>query len=283
MTRKTPEERYPSMDVVIDVLENWLGLRAGPKTADERDYNESIQQAAQVLSDSPAAKLRRLTLLGAGGAWLAFLLLLLTLGAYQVALVIAGFGMLTASALALTSKSARPSGLVDLVREVLLGGGLRSWIVTGIGLVVLVVLVLKSGLICSLLFLGLCVGSLLGAFYYFVDRPFAAESATAVSGVTDALRRLRRAGYDERKLRAKLADAAGRRWEPLFAAVFGDRRCPLSGSADSTIHPRASFRAGSRGREPLNAAWRVCSNADATGACNGCSNTLRKRGSKPRG
>mgnify|MGYP001063295264 CR=1 FL=1 len=223
MCRKTPEERYPSMDVVVDVLENWLGLRSGPKTTDERGYNEAIQQAAHVLTESPAAKLRRLTLLGAGGAWLAFLLLLVALGAYQVALVIAGFGLLTSAALALTSKSSWPSGLADLAREVLLGDGPRSWIVTGVGLVVLVGLVLKSGLVCSLLFLGLCVGSLIGAFHYFVDRPFAAESSQAVAGVADALRRLRQAGYDERKLRAKLADAAGRGWEPLFAAVFGDR------------------------------------------------------------
>ncbi|MDR3617758.1 MAG: serine/threonine-protein kinase [Paludisphaera borealis] len=223
MTRKTPEERYPSMDVVIDVLENWLGLRAGPKTPDERGYNEAIQQAAHVLSDSPAARLRRLILLGSGGVWLAFLLLLVGLGAYRVAVVIAGFGMLTASALALTSKSAQPSGLVDLVREVLLGGGLRSWIVTSVGLLVLVGLVFQSGLACSMVFLGLCVGSLLGAFAYFVDRPFAAESSQAVAAVSAVLRRLRQAGYDERLLREKLAATAGRGWEPLFAAVFGDR------------------------------------------------------------
>ncbi len=223
MTRKAPEERYPSMDVVIDVLEGCLGLRRGSATAHEQAYQEAIQEASSLMNDAPPARLRRQILLGATGVWLAFLLLLIAMGAYRVAVVIAGFGALTGSVLALTSKSIRPSGLFDLLRELLLGDGLRSWLFAGFGLIVLLGLAVYGGLVGSLIFLGICIGGLLGGFHYFVERPFAATCAEAVSRVTDTLRRLRQAGYDERLLRQKLADDAGAGWEPLFAAVFGDR------------------------------------------------------------
>ncbi|WP_165245852.1 serine/threonine-protein kinase [Paludisphaera soli] len=223
MTRKSPEERYLSMDVVIDVLENALGLRQGGVTADEAAYQAAAMDAAVLMRDSPAARLRRGVLMAAGGAWLAFLVLLLAFGAYRPMLVIAGFGLLTAAALAFTSRSVRPSGLAELIREVFLGDGLRSWFVAAAAALVLLGMTVYGGFLCPLLFLAASVGGLIGAFHFYVERPFLVAKDEAVGAVKDPLRRLRRVGVDERRLRDALILAAGRGWEPLFAALFGER------------------------------------------------------------
>ncbi|AMV39385.1 Serine/threonine-protein kinase PrkC [Planctomyces sp. SH-PL62] len=250
MTRKTPEERYPSMDVVVDVLEDALGLRQGATSADEAAYQAEAMDAATLMHDAPAARLRRGVLTAVGGVWLAFLLLLLALGAYRPMVVVAGFGLLTAAALAFASRSIRPSGLADLLREVFLGDGLRSWFAMGIGVLILLAMTLYGGFLCPLLFLSACVGGLIGGFHYYVDRPFLASRDEAVARVRDPLRRLRRAGVDERRLRDALIVAAGRAWETLFAALFGERA--LAAERLRSLHdpssPSGEVRSWWRGR-----------------------------------
>nr|WP_303652503.1 serine/threonine-protein kinase [Paludisphaera mucosa] len=223
MTRKTPEERYPSMDIVIDVLENALGLRQGRTAADDAAYRAAVREGSAVMNDAPAARLRSRILMAAGGVWLAFLLLLFVLGAYRPMFIVAGFGMLSAAALALASKSLRPFGLLDLLREVFLGDGIGSWIATGIGVVALLGLTIYGGYLCPMLFLAACVGALGGAFHYYVERPYLAERDETVRRVKTPLRRLRQAGVDERGLRDALISAAGQGWESLFASIFGER------------------------------------------------------------
>ncbi|OJW23888.1 MAG: hypothetical protein BGO49_03375 [Planctomycetales bacterium 71-10] len=223
MTRRTPEERYPSMDVVVDVLEAALGLRGDRATPDEEEYRAAVGEAAALLHDAPAARLRSRILVAAGGAWLALLLLLLAMRAFRPLVVAGGFGLLTAGALATASKSLRPSGLVDLLRELFLGGGIRSWIVTGLGALFLLGMASYGGFLGSMIFLTICVGGLIGGFHHYVERPYLVDREAAVAKVRDPLRRLRRSGVDERGLRDELIVAAGPGWEPLFGAVFGER------------------------------------------------------------
>jgi hypothetical protein len=125
--------------------------------------------------------------------------------------------------LAAASKSLRPSGLVDLLRELFLGHGLRSWITTGILTLVLLGMAAYGGFLGSLIFLAICVGGLIGGFRYYVERPYLTDRDAAVAMVRDPLRRLRRSGVDERDLRDELILAAGPGWEPLFSVVFGER------------------------------------------------------------
>ena len=245
MTRKAPEERLPSMAAVIEALEDCLGPRTGAAEAEERAYREAIREASAWINDAPEALLRRRILLGAGGAWLALLLLLVLLGAHRPAFVVAGFGALVGAALGFTSKSFQPTGLLDSTRELLLGGGLRSWLVVGVGVVLLLGLVVSWGLFGVALFLSVCVGALLGAFHYYVERPCAKLLDEAASHVSDALRRLRRVGHDERLARWMLAAEAGPGWEPLFAAVFGERALEaerLQSARDASILDRLSWR-----------------------------------------
>jgi len=245
MTRKAPEERLPSMAAAVDALEDCLGLRTGAAEPEERAYREAIREASNLVNDAPEALLRRRILLGAGGAWLAFLLLLIVLGAFRPAVVVAGFGAFVGATLGFTSKLLKPAGLLDSTRELLLGDGIRSWLIVVIGLVVLLGLVVSGGLVGVLLFLGVCVGALIGAFHYYVERPSARILDEAASHVADSLRRLRRVGYDERLARWMLAAEAGSGWEPLFAAVFGERALEverLRNARDASILDRLSWR-----------------------------------------
>lgn len=223
MTRKSPEERYPSMDVVVSVLESALGLGRGNTAKDEQAYQAAVMEAATRLRDDPVARLRRNVLLAAAGVWMAFLLLLLLLGAYRPLLVAAGFGVLATAALVFSSRSLRPTGLVGLLRELFLGDGLRSWIVTGLASLALLGLTLFGGYLVTAVFLGVCITALIGGFIYYIERPFLALRETSVGGVRDPLRRLRRAGMDERRLRDDLIVAAGCGWGPLFGELFGER------------------------------------------------------------
>jgi hypothetical protein len=137
--------------------------------------------------------------------------------------VVAGFGLLTAGSLAAASKSLRPSGLVDLLRQLFLGNGLRSWGVAGLASLLLLGTASYGGFLGSMIFLAICVGGLIAAFHHYVERPHLADRDAAAAMVRAPLRRLRSAGLDERGLRDELILAAGPGWEPLFAAVFGER------------------------------------------------------------
>ncbi len=64
---------------------------------------------------------------------------------------------------------------------------------------------------------------MVGGFHYYVERPFLAAKDAVVESLAAPLRTLRRAGVDERRLRDGLILASGRGWEPLFAALFGER------------------------------------------------------------
>lgn len=245
MTRKAPEERLPSMSAVIEALEDCLGLRTGAVEAEERRYREAIREASALVNNAPEALLRRRILLGAGGAWLTLLLLFVVLGAFRPAVVIAGFGALVGATLGFTSKTLQPAGLLNSTRELLLGDGLRSWLVVAVVVVVLLGLVVSWGLVGVLLFLGVCVGALIGAFHYYVERPRARVLDEAASHASKALRQLRRVGYDEKLARWMLAAEAGPGWEPLFAAVFGQRALEaerFQNSRDASILERLSWR-----------------------------------------
>lgn len=245
MTRKDPGERPPNMAAVVETLEDCLGLPAGAAEAEYRAYREAIRDAAALMDDAPETLLHRRILLGAGGAWLGLLLLLVVLGAFRPAFVVAGFGALVVATLGATSKLLKPAGLLDSIRELLLGDGVRSWLFVAAAAIVALGLVVSWGLVGVLIFLSVCVAALIGAFYYYVERPRAAIFDEGASRVADALRQLRRAGFDERLARWTLAAEAGADWEPLFATVFGARALELQrlqNALDATILERLSWR-----------------------------------------
>lgn len=250
MTRKAPEERLASMNAVVDALEACLGLRTGAAEAEETAYREAIREASALIDDAPEIVLRRRIQLSVGGVWAALVLLLFVRGAFRPAIVIGGFGALVAAAMGLTSGSLRSAGLLGALRELILGDGLRSWLIIAIGVVVALGLAVGGGFLGALVFVGVCAGGLIGAFHYYVERPCARIVAEAVARVSGALGGLRRRGYDETFARWTLAAEAGSNWEMLYAALFGDRALEAErhrNSVDATVLERLSWR-GAAGR-----------------------------------
>ena len=58
MLGKRPEERYPNMSVVVDVLEKLLGVHEGPAASRMREAAHAFRQTADALARSPAGQLR---------------------------------------------------------------------------------------------------------------------------------------------------------------------------------------------------------------------------------
>ena len=182
MMGKSPEERYPSMDVVVDVLEGLLGLRTDAAAKELADAGETARQAASALVGSPARRLRNGVLLVAGAIWVAFSLFLLLLGLGNVALPVFALGAMTAVFVAFSSELNHGSALFRVVRVAVLGSGLRTWIILGLLLTVGLAFLWSLGG-CLPWFLLVCSGGLAGGYHVFLERPLAVEREKTLGDV----------------------------------------------------------------------------------------------------
>jgi serine/threonine protein kinase len=220
MLAKTPEEWYPSMDVVIDVLEGLLGLRTEATAAALSEAAETARQAALALAASPARRVRGWVLILSGVIWSAFMLLLIRLGLADAALVIFVLGSLTALFVAISSELTLGSELLRLTRAVVLGSGLWAWGLAGLLAAGALAFLLTSGG-CLPLFLLVGAGGLAGACHVFLDRPLAAERERALAGARESLRQLRGLGHDEEKLREVFSAKGNPYGDRLAGRLFG--------------------------------------------------------------
>jgi hypothetical protein len=247
MMGKSPEERYPNMAVVVDVLEGFLGIRQASSAIELTAAGRSIRQAADALAASPARRLRFQVFALSAAIWLSFVLFLAVLGLSRVMLVIAGLGAVTGAVLIISSAITHKSELLPLVREAILGGSPSSWAIGGLVILgVIVCLWIWGG--CLPWFLLVCVGCLSGAFHVFVDRPLAAERGKILQETRQLLRRLRARGQDEATLQELFVREGGRHGEQLLEAIFGYR---------IAIAARVRWGAGGpAGRRPRAFSWR---------------------------
>ena len=132
MMNKRPEERYPNMAIVVDLLEGMLAARDEPAAAILEDIYRTIRQAADGLAHSPWHRLRFRVLALSAAIWLGLILLLFSLRLRQPAFGILGFGALTALAAVFASGIVHRSELLRLACAAVLGGGPRSWLI-GVG------------------------------------------------------------------------------------------------------------------------------------------------------
>lgn len=222
MMGKRPEERYPNMAVVADVLEGMLGVHGDPAAALLEDAGGAIRRAADTLASSPARQLRFRILALSAAIWLGCTLLLFSLGLGRPAFGLLGFGALTAAAALFASGIIHDSELLHLARAAVLGGGLRSWLIGMTGaLGAIAALWIWGGFLPW--FLLLCAGCLVGTFLIFLDRPLAAEQKLAMDFVLGLLKGLRARGHDEAAIRELVARYGGDHWQGLFERVFGHR------------------------------------------------------------
>jgi hypothetical protein len=222
MMGKRPEERYPNMAVVADVLEGMLGVHGDPAAALLEDAGGAIRQAALALANSPMRQLRFRILALSAAIWLGFTFLLFSLGLGRPAFGLLGFGALTAAAALFASGIIHDSELLHLARAAVLGGSLRSWLIGMTGaLGAIAALWIWGGFLPW--FLLLCAGCLVGTFLIFLDRPLAAEQKLAIGSALGLLKGMRARGHDEAAIRELVARHGGDHWQGLFERVFGRR------------------------------------------------------------
>jgi hypothetical protein len=220
MMGKRPEERYPNMTVVVDVLEKLLGVHEGPATSRLWEAAQAFRQTADALATSPARQLRFRVLVLIAVIWNLFVFFLVWLGLGSEA--IAALGAITALLVWISSSVTQKSELFGLILEVLCGGGTAAWTVVGLAVLGVAALLWFFGG-CSILFLLLAAGVLAGAFHVFLDRPVAAEQARCDNESRAILKELRWQGHDEEKIRELIATEAGPNWDLLFERLFGHR------------------------------------------------------------
>ena len=243
MMGKRPEERYPNMSVVVDVLEKLLGVHEGPAGSRMQEAAHAFRQTADAMAHSSARQLRFRVLAVIATIWILFTCLLAWLGLGTPVIAVAGLGAITAFLVWISSSVTQRSELFWLGLEVLWGGGMASGTILGLAAVgVAASLWFFGG--CSLLFLLLAAGVLAGAFHVFLDRPLAAERAKWEGESKALLNELRWQGHDEEKIRALIATEAGPNWDLLFERMFGHR-------AMTAASARWHRGKGSRLRRPL--------------------------------
>ena len=123
MMGKRPDERYPNMAVVVDLLEGMLGVHDDRAAAILEDARGTIRRAADALAHSSARRLRFRILALSAAIWLGLLVLLFSLRLGRPAFDVLGFGAVTALAILFASGFVHNSELLRLARAAVLGGG----------------------------------------------------------------------------------------------------------------------------------------------------------------
>ena len=220
MMGKRPEERYPNMSVVVDVLEKLLGVHEGPAASRLRDAAQAFRQTADDLATSPARQLRFRVVLVIVTIWSLFVFFLARLGLGPASQAIAVLGSLTAFMVWISSSVTHRSELFWLTLEVLWGDRMAAWTTVGLAAVGIAVSLRFFGG-CSILFLLLAAGVLAGAFHVFLDRPLAFEREKCDRETKTRLKELRWQGHDEGLIRERMTTEGGPYWDLLFERLFG--------------------------------------------------------------
>jgi hypothetical protein len=221
MMAKKPEERYPNMGAVIEVLENFLGIaRVGPFTPRE-EHAATLEHCVREFNEAPSAKLRWYCVLGFSATIALFLVLCAFLGQPLLACGIFGLGLLAPLCYFLVHGQARKTPLFLKAREWLLGNSRNDWL-TLLGLVAVGLLVLYLfGLLWVWLFFCLLGAGLALGLYFGLDRRIAAERDPVLAKAERLFRKMRVQGLEEEVLRRFACKYSGPRWEEFYETLFG--------------------------------------------------------------
>jgi hypothetical protein len=251
MMGKRPEERYPSMMVVVDVLERILDLEGEDAARRLGELASEIEPAAEVLAGSPLRLVRVRILALCGLIGLACVAFLLLLGLPWPALGILGFLGLTSAAIATSSGLLYRSELLRLGVAAALGGGIWGWIIlAGMAGGAIIAFLLWGGFLAW--FMLICAAGLAAAYHVFLDRPWAALRAKTLEVVTAKVKELRARGFAEETIGGVIAECGGDARAELLEILLG-RRSALARLARQECHhwlrrPLATAAAAARSR-----------------------------------
>jgi serine/threonine protein kinase len=220
MVAKKPDDRYASLDEVIQDLEKFLGVQPPGTFSPREEHLQLLEQSVQEFNAPVLAKLRPLVAL----VYVLACLFLLLLGSL-VWRPLAGAALaMLASGVAgyfLYAGWRERTFLFDKAREMMFAARIADWLTMLVGAVLLAAALYVLGALW-----GFVAGAILGAacgvaFYYAVDRRLAAQRAGAAIAIENLLKTLRLKGLDEISLRGFVARFSGDNWEEFYETLFG--------------------------------------------------------------
>ena len=248
MVAKDPAERYQTMDEVIAVLEEFLGVSsAGPFTPKE-EHAQALESAVAAFNGSKIARIRQWLILGFAVVCLALVIGLAATNHPLWAGGILGLWVLTTACYLVLTGITQKTVLFRKFRQLVFGSSLLDWLKWTLGLIAFIAVLVIFNL--HWVWLGFCIAALVlaCAFHFTVDRMVAKDRSPHVQGIADMLKTMRLRGLEEDALRRFVCKYAGRRWEAFYEALFG---------YESKLLARQRWGAGDDGRpRKKQGAWR---------------------------
>ena len=220
MMAKRPDDRYQTMDEVIEQLEQFLGLTAaGMSTLSEEDAI-AIEKAGIAFNDVPLAPARGL----ASAALIAVAIVFAMVTSWFNWKLASSFLLMPLFAIAtyfVTTGVFQKSVLFEKTREIISHANFFDWIKWALAGLVLLAASYLLGVFPYLVFTAV-VGAGLGFGYHLlIDVPIANARQPALETAHGLIRRWRVKGVDETTIQTFVAKYAPPAWEEFFEHLFG--------------------------------------------------------------
>jgi serine/threonine protein kinase/uncharacterized protein (DUF433 family) len=252
MIAKRPDDRYASMDEVVEALEGYLatttGRTAGPFLPEDHHLDAmevSVEQFNSISWDY-LRKAAILTFFGVGGVGLLatvwgshFKGLLRVLWEIHIKIAEGMFGLMVLTFLCymLISSFSTRSYLTMRVRRYVSSFGALAYIKGGLAAVVIVGLLSAFHLNLVWLVTLAVAFAIAFAFHCTIDRALHKERRAALQQLEAMLKTMRQQGMDEDALRLFVCENAGPRWEEIYTSLFG-HEAQISGKLKRMIEER---------------------------------------------
>jgi hypothetical protein len=248
MLAKKPEDRYADLGAVIADLEKFLGVTSSGPFTPKEEHASILEAAVKQFNNAPAAKQRKVAVLGFFGvlALLVFLCAVLRVPLWGAGVI--GLGVMVMIGTFLTSGVIYRTHLFLQTREMLLESSWPERIRWGLYTVLFLVALTLFGLAPILIAEALVAAGICSLYHILIERKLVEERAKALSKAEGLLKTLRLRGLEEDSLRQFIAKYSGDNWEELYEALFG---------YDLMIQARQRLAATEGGkRRSRHAAWR---------------------------
>ncbi|MEM7782588.1 MAG: serine/threonine-protein kinase [Planctomycetota bacterium] len=220
MMAKKPEDRFQSMDSLIEVLEGHLGITSAESfTPTELDADE-IESSAKGFYASHLIKIRPLLpmALGLGSLLLAVITAFVNWKLATSFLVMPLFAVASYFAL---SGILGESYLFEKSKELFLRSGWVSWIKWSLGGLIGIGVTFLMGTMVYWIVFAIIGFGLATAAYFFIDKKIEASRIASLKSAGQIVRRMRLKGMDESTIQMFVAKYCGNHWEEFFEKLFG--------------------------------------------------------------
>lgn len=223
MTKKEPEDRYPSMLDVIRDLEAYLGVEGdkGVYSPKEKDA-EQLDMEQHIYYGAKAARLRKITIRGYFAFMGVAVLALIVMKQFLYAGAVMGLIALTPFADFLIGGMINKTFLFRRARSIFFKMPLTGWAWT-IGTAVIFAGLFWIFRPVSYFWAGffLLAGAFSAVYQKVVMKKLKTERAEPIEKINEMLKRLRLKGVSEDQLQDFIYRYLGEDWEELFEELFG--------------------------------------------------------------